>query len=460
MASSERLVAMSWKVQTWSPSELGRRPRDRWGGTYWSYVPFALASPEWRIDPHVSQEAARVERRIRHLNLRESAGRMEALSRYLLRSEAVSSSFIEGVQSSARKIALEELKREEYGSGTGARSVSITAEAEIVGNIDALTRAVGELGNAERIEWSDIEKLQRELLPGRSNLGTRDRQNWVGGNSFHPGEAEFIPPSPDDLEPALEDLSAFLNGSSSGPLIQAGIAHAQFETLHPFADGNGRIGRALIHTVLARTGLTQGAVLPLSQVLLTRSDEYVTALMAYRGIPAGALLTSEVEPKRSLSLNEGINAWLGHFIGAADSAVDLALDLKHELDRFDVHSRQLVVEYAKSVGAAPPRSDSTVWKIVEVLPKLPALSINASAHLTGSSRTAAHKALEYLEAAGVLDERNIGKGTRGFVCSELFDLLNSTQRKWASTQFDTRMSPPRRPVPLAVARGTSSADEV
>ena len=113
-----------------------------------------------------------------------------------------------------------------------------------------------------------------------------------------------------------------------------------------------------------------------------------------------------------MSLNEGINAWLSHFIEAADSAVDLALELKYELDRFDAHSRQLVVEYAKSVGASTPRSDSTVWKIVGVLPKLPALSINAAAQLTGSSRTAAQKALEYLEAAGVLDERNIGKGTR------------------------------------------------
>ena len=449
---------MSWKAHTWSPSELGRRPRDRWGGTYWSYVPFALATPEWQIDPHVSQEAGRVERRIRSLNLRESAGKLETLAPYLLRSEAVSSSFMEGVQSNARKIALEELRREEHGSVTSVRSASTTAEAEIVGNIDALTSAVGELSNADRIEWQDIEKLQRELLPGRSNLGTRNRQNWVGGNSFHPGEAEFIPPSPDDLKPALEDLISFLNGAANGPLIQAGIAHAQFETLHPFADGNGRIGRALIHTVFARTGLAQGAVLPVSQVLLTRSDEYVAGLMAYRGIPEGASLTSEVEPKRSLSLNEGVNAWLSHFIGAADSAVDLALDLKHELDRFDVHSRQLVVEYAKSVGAATPRGDSTVWKILEVLPKLPALSINAAAHLTGSSRTAAQNALEYLEAAGVLDERSIGKGTRGFVCSELFDLLNSTQRKWASTRFDTRMSPPRRPAPRAAARAGTSVD--
>lgn len=437
---------MSWKAHTWSPSELGRRPRDRWGGTYWSYVPFALATPEWQIDPHVSQEAGRVERRIRSLNRLESVDTLEALAPYLLRSEAVSSSFIEGVQSNARKIALEELRREERGSET-RHSAGATAEAEIVGNIEALTRAVEELSSVERLEWKDIEKLQRELLPGRSNLGTRDRQNWVGGSTFHPGEAEFIPPSPDDLEPALEDLIAFLNGAASGPLIQAGIIHAQFETLHPFADGNGRIGRALIHTVFARTGLAQGAVLPLSQVLLTRSYEYVAGLMAYRGIPEGALLTGEVEPQRSLSLNEGINAWLSHFIAAADSAVDLALELKYELDRFDAHSRQLVVEYAKSVGASTPRSDSTVWKIVGILPKLPALSINAAAQLTGSSRTSAQKALEYLEAAGVLDERNIGKGTRGFMCSELFTLLNSTQRKWASTRFDTRMSPPRRPAP-------------
>ncbi|PMD04261.1 Fic family protein, partial [Brevibacterium paucivorans] len=136
-----------------------------------------------------------------------------------------------------------------------------------------------------------------------STPGIRDRQNWVGGSEIHPGQAEFIPPTEQALAPAVEDLVEFMNGAATGCLIQAGLVHAQFETLHPFADGNGRIGRVLIHTVFVRGGLTEGSVLPISQVLLTRSDEYVAELMAFRGIPRGAEFATSAEPVRELSVS-------------------------------------------------------------------------------------------------------------------------------------------------------------
>ena len=438
---------MSWTAREWTAPDSARRPRERWQGTYWAYQPFSLTEPEWRIDPAVAAEAGRVERRIRNLKFHKAAGKLEAVSRYLLRSEAVSSSYIEGLRSNPRNIVFEELKRLERTANGATAAGNASTAAEFANNIAALTSAVERLGTAERITWADIEQLQKELLPSLSTPGIRDRQNWVGGSEIHPGQAEFIPPTEQALAPAVEDLVEFISGAATGYLIQAGLVHAQFETLHPFADGNGRIGRVLIHTVFVRGGLTEGSVLPISQVLLTRSDEYVAGLMAFRGIPRGAEFATSAEPVRELSVSDGINSWLRHFISAANEAVDLASALKDGLDEFDRDSRALITAYAERTGTRIPRSDSSVWKILDVLPKLPALTVDVAARLTGTSSTSAQNALEHLVEAGVLDRRNIGKGKRGFVSNDLFDLLNSTQRKWASTRFDTRISKPNRPAP-------------
>ncbi|WP_151953133.1 Fic family protein [Brevibacterium sp. Marseille-P9724] len=438
---------MSWTAREWTPPDSARRPRERWQGTYWAYRPFSLTEPEWHIDFAVAAEAGRVERRIRNLKFHQAAGKLEAVSRYLLRSEAVSSSYIEGLRSNARNIVFEELKRLEHTANGTAASGHASIAAEVADNISALTSAVERLGTAELITWADIEQLQKELLPSLSTPGIRDRQNWVGGSDIHPGQADFIPPTEHALVPAVEDLVEFMSGAATGCLIQAGLVHAQFETLHPFADGNGRIGRALIHTVFVRGGLTEGSVLPISQVLLTRSDEYVTGLMTFRGIPHGTELATSAEPVRELSISDGLNAWLRHFISAADEAVDLASALKDELDEFDRDSRALITAYAERTETRIPRSDSSVWKILDVLPKLPALTVDVAARLTGTSSTSAQNALEHLVAAGVLERRSIGKGKRGFVSNDLLDLLNSTLRKWASTRFDTRISKPNRPTP-------------
>ena len=127
--------------------------------------------------------------------------------------------------------------------------------------------------------------------------------------------------------------------------------------------------------------------------------------------------------------------------------MDLASELRDELDEFERDARDMVAAHAEQTGTRIPRSDSTVWKMLDVLPKLPALTVDVAAHLTGTSGTSAQNALEYLAEAGVLERRSVGKGKRGFVCNDIFELLNATQRKWASTRFDTRISAPNRPVP-------------
>ena len=83
----------------------------------------------------------------------------------------------------------------------------------------------------------------------------REEQNWIGGSSYNPCSATFVPPPAEHVQGLLEDLTVYINGDEHPALVQAAIAHAQFETIHPFADGNGRTGRALIHIILRRRGL-------------------------------------------------------------------------------------------------------------------------------------------------------------------------------------------------------------
>src|SRR5699024_2660400 len=119
--------------------------------------------------------------------------------------------------------------------------------------------------------------------PGPPEMqGVRTTQNWIGGSRHHPLESAHVPPPPEEVPTLLADLVQYMAGATHSPIIQAALVHAQFETIHPFPDGNGRVGRALIHTVLTRRGLTAAAILPVSLVLATLQEEYISGLDAFR----------------------------------------------------------------------------------------------------------------------------------------------------------------------------------
>jgi Fic family protein len=110
----------------------------------------------------------------------------------------------------------------------------------------------------------------------------RDLQNWIGGSDHSPRNAIYVPPPPESVDGYMTDLMAFANRLDLPVLAQAAIVHAQFESIHPFTDGNGRIGRALINTVLRRRGATRQVVIPLASALVARRDDYFDVLGAYR----------------------------------------------------------------------------------------------------------------------------------------------------------------------------------
>jgi len=190
--------------------------------------------------PFSAALASEVESAVQEITaLDNSAGEtLDALRLLLLRTESVASSKIERVQAS-----LEDFARALHGIKTNPSAVSMVAATR------ALTPMVGKVGETGVIDLETITDSHAALMIGepaeRDYAGRlRDMQNWVGGSDHSPRAAVFVPPPPDTVQSYLEDLISFSNRDDLPVLVQAAIAHAQFESIHPFIDGNGRIGRA------------------------------------------------------------------------------------------------------------------------------------------------------------------------------------------------------------------------
>ncbi|OOL32515.1 filamentation induced by cAMP protein Fic [Rhodococcus rhodochrous] len=411
--------------------------RDRRGGRYATYVPDLVSSRPLILPTGLAARAASAERGIRRLGTGPGAHGLAGLSRLLLRSEAIASSMIEGIAPSPQQVALAELALSEDIRG-------FSEQARLVANnITVLRRASGDLVEAEQVTVEDVEALHAALLPDERHHGMRRVQNWIGGSNWHPLDADFVPPPPDLVEPLLTDLVTYLNGSLHGPLVQAGIIHAQFETIHPFTDGNGRVGRALIHTVLARRGLSTEAVLPISLVLSTLSDRYVAGLTAYRYLGA---------PDNAASV-EGVAAWLELFVEAAETATEQAGRLAADVADLETEWTRRLSEFRTSAGLrGEPRVGSATSRILERLPEIPVLTARTAQRALGSSFPSARAALEELADAGILSRKSVERGTTGYLAREVLDLVSLAERRLASTRFDTRISPPGPRAPAAPER--------
>jgi Fic family protein len=154
------------------------------------------------------------------------------------------------------------LARAEANQETGRKVGS--GAAEILANIDAMQLSIeraADLEEAHLADFLDIHRVLLERAPNSQIAGRfRTSQNWIGGNDYNPCGAAFVPPPPGEVDRLLDDLCEFVNDVALPPLVQAAIAHAQFETIHPFEDGNGRTGRALVQVVLRRRGLAPAFV--------------------------------------------------------------------------------------------------------------------------------------------------------------------------------------------------------
>jgi Fic family protein len=256
-------------------------------------------------------------------------------------------------------------------------------------------------------------------------------------------DAEFVPPPPERVPSLMDDLASYINSADHAPLIQAALVHAQFETIHPFTDGNGRVGRALIHTVLTRRGLTPNAILPISLVLLTHSNGYVRGLTEYRY--AGESSSSEARA--------AVNSWLRVFLTATTTAVEQAEKFADELTGLHEEWLERHRLFRESQGLRPvPRADSAVARLLDLLPAVPVVTARTVQRLLSVTHPAARQALEELAGARILHPKQVERNTTGYLAREVFDLLTLTERRLASTRWDTRETPPRRAVPARPQR--------
>ncbi|HEX4188821.1 MAG TPA: Fic family protein [Solirubrobacteraceae bacterium] len=379
------------------------------------------------LEGEVAADVADAEAAISRLNAQASAlVDTEALARILLRAESVASSRIEGLEIGARR-----LLRAEAVRSMREPSPDVTA-TEVLGNIDAMLHGLDRVGPGEEITVGLLLEIHRRLLAGTrlEEHGGRFRtvQNWIGGSDYNPCSADFVPPPPELVEPLMGDLVAFCNGEDLPAVAQAAIAHAQFETIHPFVDGNGRTGRAIIHLVLRRRGLAVRVLPPVSLVLATLARDYVGGLTAtrYVGSPDSAEAAT------------GMNRWIATFAAACTRSVEDATD-------FERRASELEAGWRERLGRV--RGNSATDLLLHRLAGAPVLTVESAASLIGRTYNPANEAIQRLVQAGILEQITIGRRNRAYEAPEIIDAFNDLERQLASPAGDTRSSRPSRPVP-------------
>jgi Fic family protein len=378
------------------PGAYGGRRAMR-GGAYEVFIPEKIAGRRFAFTQDTVAAIAEATKELERLD--STAPRLaslQALARNLLRSEGVASSRIEGLDISHQRLARAVYADAEAPGGD-------KRAADVVGNVRALEQAIAVGTTASPLRVKDIcdihDTLLRFTFDQKIAGAIRTEQSWIGGNDYNPLAAAYIPPPHELVAPLLTDLCEFIERDDVAPIAQAAIAHAQFETIHPFADGNGRVGRALIYTVLRRGGEATRFIPPVSVVLGQRKDTYIEGLEAFR---AG-----------------GVDDWCAQFAGATTRAA-------HEAERLADGIEALEAEWIERLGR--PRSDAASRQLISALPAHPVLDVKAAQQITGKSHVAVGKALAQLEQEGIVSRLNERKWGRVWECAALFDLVTDFEQ--------------------------------
>ncbi|HWJ65921.1 MAG TPA: Fic family protein [Nocardioides sp.] len=392
---------MRWESRPWDRTDdrsASRRQQLRARGDYLAAVPARIADATIPLAPSLQAEAEDAIRAITRFDAEVSAlaarradreaGELPAelapLAAVLLRTESASSSQIEGVTAGARALALAAI---EQGSGPNAQLVAA--------NVVAMQRAVD---LADDISVESILAAHEALLGGHEYAAPgrlRTEQVWIGSDAISPHTASFVPPHHSRIAAAMQDLVGFVERADLPVLAQVAVAHAQFETIHPFNDGNGRVGRTLVHAMLRHADVTRRLTVPVSAGLLTDTTAYFDALTAYRA--------GDVEPI------------VRQFVNASFRAVDNGRRLVDDLD--GIHDR-----WSERL---PARRGSAARRLLPVLLSQPAINVAFVVGATGVALSAAQRAVEQLESAGILARSGGGRRNRAWVAPEVIDALDA-----------------------------------
>lgn len=389
-----RLLQRIWQShpEVYAPAKYKRACR------YETFMPDRVAGIEFAISASLAGLVSEAEEAIRTLN--EAGGNaLDPLARLLLRTESIASSKVEGMQ-----VGVRELARAEAGTELGQKVGP--AAAEVLANIDAMVLAVEEGAAARTFGIGQITAIHRRLMERSANAKIagviRTEQNWIGGNDHNPCGADYVPPPPEEVGALMQDLCDAVNDTVLSPLVQAAIVHAQFETIHPFADGNGRTGRALGHVVLRRRGIAPYYVPPVSVAIAATKSRYIDALTKFRFAE--------------------LDAWIEYF---ADATARSAQTAKRYLNT--VKSLHSGWEAKVCQLDEVPRADSTVWEVIKILPAHPIITVSVAAGVTGRSKPATYQAFESLQRAGVLVPTSTSRRNQSWEADGLLDLITELE---------------------------------
>lgn len=377
---------------TWTPAGAGARKAERSPRRYQAWIPDTIVDyePVLRSGTAALCERAGVE--VRQLNSEPAAlMALEGLGRQLLRSESLASSQIEGLGISHRKLAEAEFA-----------DLANYKAREIVGTMRAMERAL-EIGEAPgRLTVDSIQAIHREIavVPPLDKIAgqIREEASWIGG--VDPSVAEYVGPPADEVPGLLDDLCQFMDRDDLSPIAQAAIAHAQFELIHPFGDGNGRVGRCLIQVLLRRRGLAPRFLPPISIVLGSAKDVYISGIEAFR--------------------SGSVDDWVGYFARATESAALGSREFSEEVEELQGDWR---------ASLRPVRGDSAALALIDLLPRFPIVTAAAAEGEIGRSRRATITGLERLADAGVLTRHRNQKKGDSWESKELFSLLEEFERR-------------------------------
>ncbi|WHS95697.1 Fic family protein (plasmid) [Sinorhizobium kummerowiae] len=310
-----------------------------------------------------------------------------------VRKEAVLSSQIEGTQST-----LSDLLRFETEAISGEPVDDIR---EVSNYVDAMMFGLERMRQLP-LSLRLIREMHQRLLDsgrgGRRSPGEfRTSQNWIGGT--RPGNAMFVPPPANEVMTCLGDWERFIHEETPSipPLIKAGLIHVQFETIHPFLDGNGRLGRLLIALFLCATGVLQQPLLYLSLYFKSRRPDYYRLLQEVREYGTW-------------------EAWLEFFLDGVAETADQAFETANRIARLFHDDRERIVRESERTGS--------VLQIHEIMRTSPYLTAASAAKRSGLTVPTVNAALDQLQRLGVVEEATGRRRGRVFVYRAYMDILS------------------------------------
>ena len=340
----------------------GRWQRFEWRGRpARAWIPDRLSERSFDFDERTIRATEQATAALR-LTDRSLPADFEPLARLLLRTEGIASSSIEGVRAPIVDVAVSEVASSSSNAGWIADNLSAVAEA---------MSTTGDLSTESLHQWHQRLMVHSPLDP--SMVGAfRAAPSWIGGTS--PQDAAFVPPPAAAVPGLVDDLIAWANADHLDPVTQAALVHAQFETIHPYADGNGRLGRILIGWVLLRRGVVGRLPPPISVLIARDPGGYISGLHLFREGPSDHYVR-----------------WFADVVAASARQSDEMVErISRTLRRWEQDLDDL-------------RSDAAALRLIRQLPQAPVVTAPQVAVLLETSERSARTALELLRQRGMVE---------------------------------------------------------